>query len=260
MKTIDISALQHLTLDTEEKIFLTGQTESFELQVAPETHIQLFLQAEIKNFHCNIGENSLLKLVWISAQEKKNSIFDLEKEAELQLKVIVISKIFEDTEVNLNAEDARFFGEYLVLAKDSENFVQTKVVHQAPKTFSEIKNFGIATKGGKIHFETIGKIAKGNFKAQCEQISRGLILQDDAKISSRPILLIDEVDMQAHHGAAIGKISEDELFYLMSRGLTKNEAEMLIVNGIIEPFLENLGEDLKNKLETKITSFLTLSL
>ena len=82
-------------------------------------------------------------------------------------------------------------------------------------------------------------------------------MDDKSKISSLPILLIDEYDSMANHGAAIGKMSDDELFYLMSRGLSKEEAFMLIINGIIRPFVNNIiDEKLKEEINNKIESMI----
>ena len=74
-------------------------------------------------------------------------------------------------------------------------------------------------------------------------------MDDNAKITSKPILLIDEFDVVANHGASIGKMSDYSLFYLMSRGLTKKEAFLLVLNGIINPFITKIfDEDLKERI------------
>ena len=71
------------------------------------------------------------------------------------------------------------------------------------------------------------------------------------------ILLIDEYDVHANHGAAIGKMSDDELFYLMSRGLSNKEAFKLILSGIINPFMDNLlDESLCDEISSSIYSLI----
>ena len=69
------------------------------------------------------------------------------------------------------------------------------------------------------------------------------ILDPTGECLAEPILLIDYYDVKAYHGATIGKISDDDLFYLMSRGLTKEEAFMLIINGLIEPFVKRIHDE-----------------
>ena len=79
-------------------------------------------------------------------------------------------------------------------------------------------------------------------------------MDDEAKITSKPILLIDEFDVIANHGASIGKMSDDSLFYLMSRGLTKKDAFLLVLNGIINAFIEKIfNEELKNEIIKQLT-------
>ena len=91
-------------------------------------------------------------------------------------------------------------------------------------------------------------------KSKCVQLSKGIIMDDEAKITSKPILLIDEFDVIANHGASIGKMSDDSLFYLMSRGLTKKDAFLLVLNGIINPFIEKIfNEELKNEIIKQLT-------
>ena len=76
-------------------------------------------------------------------------------------------------------------------------------------------------------------------------------------LKSLPILLIDEYDVHANHGAAIGKMSDDELFYLMSRGLSNKEAFKLILSGIINPFMDNLlDESLCDEISSSIYSLI----
>ena len=79
----------------------------------------------------------------------------------------------------------------------------------------------------------------------------------DSKITSLPILLIDEYDVEANHGASIGKMSDDDLFYLMSRGLNKTEAFLLMLEGIVNPFIQAIeNEDLKKKALENISKMI----
>ena len=90
-------------------------------------------------------------------------------------------------------------------------------------------------------------------KSKCAQLSRGIVMDDKSMIQAKPILLIDEFDCFANHGASIGKMSDEDLFYLMSRGLTKNQAFLLILGGIIRPFIESIpNEEIRNELEEQI--------
>jgi hypothetical protein len=256
---ISVEEKDFLHISADDEFFLTGQREFLKIHIDENVHAKiLFLNTKINFLECQISHNGSLDLDFISLDEKKSNItFNLKEYAKLNLKTISTHKIEEETAINLNAEGADFHGEYFVFAKDYNNFIKTKIVHNAQKTSSDITNFGVALQGGNINFETVGKIEKGKSKSICNQLSRGLILNEKAEITTQPILLIDEYDVQAHHGVTIGKLSDDELFYLMSRGLTKKQSEYLIVSSIVKPFLETLlDEDLRGEVETAISSML----
>ncbi|MDE6047499.1 MAG: SufD family Fe-S cluster assembly protein, partial [Anaeroplasmataceae bacterium] len=116
-----------------------------------------------------------------------------------------------------------------------------------------ISNFGVSLNKGEILFDTTGQIIKGMAKSKCVQLSKGIVMDDVSSVTSKPILLIDEYDVVANHGASIGKMSDESLFYLMSRGLTRQEAFLLILEGIVYPFIEKItDEKLKLSVNEKI--------
>lgn len=163
----------------------------------------------------------------------------------------------EDSQENLNIEllkeHANASVELLSLANQSNlNFIQ-RIEHKAKETASNISNFGVALYQGEILFDTSGQILKGMCKSKCVQLSKGIVMDDVSSVTSKPILLIDEYDVVANHGASIGKMSDESLFYLMSRGLTKQEAFLLILEGIVHPFIEKIkDENLKLSVNQKI--------
>lgn len=120
---------------------------------------------------------------------------------------------------------------------------QYDIHHRAPRTFSMMNNYGISKRRSVLDIKSNGIIAKGAKKASLTQKTKGLILGDDAHLAANPFLEIDEHDVIASHGASIGAINEDELYYLMSRGLTYANAEKLIVSGFINPFFNGLRDD-----------------
>jgi Fe-S cluster assembly protein SufD len=87
------------------------------------------------------------------------------------------------------------------------------------------------------------KIEKGMKNANAFQTLKGIITSDESIVEVNPILLIDEYDVKAGHGATIGKIEEDQLYYLQSRGLTRKEAEKLIINGFLQPIIDEIDDE-----------------
>lgn len=198
------------------------------------------------NVYVKTLKGSYLKYEILSSNDT-NRQFDVD--GELFVNEITFAKTNEELNISLNLENANANVNNLVLANDNEmNFIQY-VDHKMNKTLSNVSNVGVAIKNSKITFDTTGKIEKKMSRTNCRQLSRGMILDDDSIIKSKPILLIDEYDCFASHGAAIGKLRDEDLFYLMSRGLNKNDAFLLILEGIIKPFIDNISlDDLKDKV------------
>ncbi len=127
------------------------------------------------------------------------------------------------------------------------------VHHKSPLSTSFLQNYMIANHQAFIHFEVIGKIHKGNHGSNCRQNNRGVILEPLGAIQVDPLLLIDEYDVEAGHGAAVGEINPEELYYLQSRGLKEIEAKRLIISGYIKPFLDRFDyHAFSSYLEVKI--------
>ena len=89
-----------------------------------------------------------------------------------------------------------------------------------------------------------GIIKKGCAKSKLSQKSKGIILDLTSAISANPLLQIDEFDVEANHGASIGAIDDEDLYYLMSRGLTKTQSEQLIVTGYMNPIISKINDEL----------------
>ncbi len=120
-------------------------------------------------------------------------------------------------------------------AENQETVMKTAMVHEAPATESLIEHYGVAADKSFLAFESASRIDKGMKKSSARQKNRGVVLGRNARLDANPLLYIDEYDVEAAHGAAIGRIDEEELYYLMSRGLTEREAQMLIIRGFLTP-------------------------
>lgn len=137
----------------------------------------------------------------------------------------------------------------------SAKFTQL-VEHNAPDTEGYIENYGVSNNNSALVFEGIGKINKNMKRSIARQQNRGIVLGVNSRLDANPLLLIDEYDVEASHGAAIGKIDEEQLYYLMSRGLTYSNAQRLIISGFLSPVTslmttQELIEDFIGSVETK---------
>lgn len=201
----------------------------------------------------NILNNSFVKYQSISTKvSNEEKIVKMNRDSNLEFIQINTNEAKSNFTVDLLDENANVNAKYLCIGKDFKQEINSTINHKAMHTDSLINNIGISLENNKILFNTIGKIENGFAKSNCSQLSKGVIVGDNAKVTTRPILLIDEHDVKAYHGATIGKMSDDELFYLMSRGISKSEAFLLILSGLINPILSMImDEDLKQEVIKK---------
>jgi Fe-S cluster assembly protein SufB len=115
-----------------------------------------------------------------------------------------------------------------------------KVVHGAPYTSSRIISKSISKNGGRASYRGLLKVADGAKGSKSNVVCDALILDDFSRSDTYPYIEIDEDDVKIGHEASVSKIGEEQLFYLMSRGLSEAEASTMIVSGFIEPLVKEL--------------------
>ena len=115
-----------------------------------------------------------------------------------------------------------------------------KIVHAAPNTTSNIFAKSISKDGGRSSYRGLLEVAKGAHGSQSKVVCDALLLDEDSRSDTYPTIRIGEDDVDVGHEASVSKIGEEQLFYLMSRGLSEEEAGKLIVNGFIEPIVKEL--------------------
>lgn len=129
-----------------------------------------------------------------------------------------------------------------------QNFT-SEIVHWGLDTEGHILKHGVMKDAASSIFNGIGKIEKGATRSNAEQESRVLMLSEKARGDANPILLIDEDDVTAGHAASVGRVDPLQLFYLMSRGISKQEAERLVIHGFLAPVVSKLPiEGVKKQL------------
>ncbi len=132
--------------------------------------------------------------------------------------------------------------------EQTQNFT-TKVVHFGKHSEGYILKHGVQKDQATSIFNGIGKIEHGASKSNAEQTSRVLMLNEKARGDANPILLIDEDDVTAGHAASVGRVDPTQLYYLMSRGIPKTEAERLVIHGFLAPVVNELPiEEVKAQL------------
>ncbi|MBA2595811.1 MAG: Fe-S cluster assembly protein SufB [Chloroflexia bacterium] len=141
----------------------------------------------------------------------------------------------------LMEEGAR--GEILSVAFASDGQHQDaggKVVHVAPRTSSQIISKSISKGTGRSSYRGLVKVYKGAEEVRSNVVCDALLLDETSKTDTYPYIEVEEERASIGHEATVSKVAEEQIFYLMSRGLSQDEAMSMIVNGFIEPIAKEL--------------------
>lgn len=250
---LDNMTLPKLTLQIENNI---------------QAHIYLLAYNSKKtsiNMDIDLQEGALLKLyTQFNARGNTsldvNRVFNLSANASLILlnNLTYFGHIQLEDHVYLNGELANLDIDLLnINHQNHQSTVLQHVFHRAKRTYSQIHNWLISNDNSKLNYVVNGTIEKGQEKSSCQQLNKGIILSDQGEIKVIPSLFIDEYDVEASHGAAIGQIDENQMFYLRSRGMNELEAKNLIISGYINPFLNKIkNNQIESLLKRRIKHLL----
>lgn len=115
-----------------------------------------------------------------------------------------------------------------------------RIVHAAPETTSIINSKSLSKDGGRSTYRGLVRVLPGAKDVKSRVVCDALLLDDISRSDTYPVMDIQESDATIAHEASVGKISEDQLFYLMSRGFSETEAAAMIVNGFLDPIVKIL--------------------
>ncbi len=134
-------------------------------------------------------------------------------------------------------------GEILSIAfsgKGQHHDTGGKIMHLAPDTTSKIISKSISKGGGRASYRGLMRVNKGSTNVKSNVVCDALLLDDFSRSDTYPYIEIDEQDVNIGHEASVSKVEEEQLFYLMSRGLTEEQATSMVVSGFIEPLVKEL--------------------
>ena len=262
------------TVHVSEDIRLNGGFEEFVIESDRDLDLSISAEGECQAFFRILSAKSLRIRGHVSALSDVSLVFWNEGRQTLRTD--------ESYEVNGNARFVSAYGEcsggmtdrsvYVALREKNaqaevltaslinevKNY-QIQVVNFAPKTYGEIRNFAVVLEKGKLMIDAIGKIVKNAKGAKSHQTSRSMSFAKGQSATILPELLIDENDVEASHAMSIGRVDDEQLYYLMSRGLTMKQCTALISAGYLLPVTEvirneELRTTLAQELERKIES------
>jgi len=255
----------YFTSDLDNKII--NNSNQIKLSQNSElTLIEYNMSEESKFFkntfeNINIEQGSLLKSITIQ-KNKSNGYFYKnisgiqDYNSSYQSFILSSGLKFNKIEINMNLEKENstcYILSGLSLGKDEHQEIKTRINHLAPncKSYQKIKNVlendSTGVYQGKIFVKDIAQ------KTDAYQLSKALILDDQAEFNAKPELEIYADDVKCSHGSTSGSIDEDAIHYLMTRGIKLPIAKKLLINGFLNEIFENIPEEkLKTFLEKSI--------
>ncbi len=154
--------------------------------------------------------------------------------------------------VRLVGEDANVYWRVgAVAARNDKKEFKFNLHNEVPHTTVNMDLYGLVRGNGKLTFVGSGHIAKDAVQAATHQTSKIVIFDPESIAISEPNLYIDENDVEASHSSGIGKIDDEQLFYLCSRGITPDEAKRQITLGYLMPAINLINDDLVRGIITE---------
>ena len=252
-KSYNQNVFLDLTNISEDKIILNISEGSYDLLLIPapnkeiefnqvpysELKVGLLGKGDISNFKisANLSENSTIDSYFADFSTGKNH------------SIITI---------NLNGRGARANWHLASLSSQSDNKeFEVSIFHNSPFTYAQSDNYGVCKNEGKLVFSGTSKILNKSIKSKTYQNAKIMVFDRLSNAVAKPILKIDENDIEASHAAVVGKINDDHLFYLTSRGISEKEAKELITYGYLKPILlgfndQEIIDDINNLIEGRM--------
>ena len=194
------------------------------------------------------------------AYVKRYAVTERDAHIEWAVGTLNDGNVILDSDTYLNGDGSE--SQVAIVGISNERQVQaidTKVVNRGKHSVGNILQHGVILDRATLTFNGIGLIEKYAKGADAQQESRVLMLSEKARGDANPILLIEEFEVTAGHAASVGQVDEEQLYYLMSRGLSCKDAEYLVIRGFLGPVIVSMPsakvrQELVNIIDEKLDS------
>lgn len=252
----------------EPLVFSLKTFKHFKIEVGKSSEVKIIIEINNNlkdnldyNLDLILKENSQVEYLLVTELLSENVIinqnFIIEDDAKLDIMAgFLNNKVAAKLNSRLTGIGANInIRSVAISSTDNDQVIDVLINHEEKHSAGLMHNIAIASENGRVVLNGIEKILKGNSKSDAFQSLQGITTSNDAVIEVNPILLIDEYDVTAGHAATVGKLDEVSIYYLMSRGLTKKEAESLMINGLIRPIVDAISdEDIKERFVKMVNS------
>ena len=204
--------------------------------------------SNISELNITISKGSYMKLAMILDKELNNIKINIDvlRQSSLEAYVAEFAKNQLDFNcvINLKEEGANCYFKLASLSANQDNKnINVSVNHLVAKTYGKVDNYGVCKDNANITFLGTSYILHGSVKSKTQQNAKIMVFDEASNAIAKPILKIDENDIEASHAAVVGKINDEHLFYLTSRGISESEAKELITFGYLKPILLGFKEE-----------------
>lgn len=205
-----------------------------------------------------IKNNARVRLSFFAKTELKNLEINIDVYGNSELEIYFADFAYGMNEVNvkINLKEPRSRVNWhlaSLTSKQDKKVFNVSVVHEAKNTYAKVDNYGVCKDTGKLLFAGVSHILNKSIESETYQNAKIMVFDKECIATAKPILKIDENDIIANHAAVVGKVNDEHLFYLTSRGLSESQAKEIITFGYLKPILEGFVED---NIKEEITSLI----
>lgn len=189
---------------------------------------------------------------------KKTAITETNAEVNWNEFILGSKVTMSNTSTKLNGKLSRTTVKSMFFSNENQQFdIMAEAIHKEKQTFSELVAKGVVKNNSKVLYRGNIHIKEKANKSEGSQSLSMLLLDKGSEADAIPQLLIDNEDVKCSHAVAIGRMDEEKLFYLMSRGLSEKEAQNQITNGFFEAMIKDINnkqiaDDLRKEIEVKM--------
>ncbi len=256
------------------------QTMMYEISVASQTSIEINIDenktssivlvykegAGNVKLTANVKNNASLTILSLTQTNENlniDEVFNVSKEGKLNVAYGDLNAAVLNRNAVYKLDKAADASVVSATVANTTKTINLRCEHTHSHATSDMKNFSVVLENGEISITNTGHISKGAYLSKAHQVTRVLVNGDKQKATVTPLLLIDENDVEASHATSIGQLDENQLYYMQSRGLSRNQATQLIAIGYLMPITEviddnELKEYLKNQIIEKVGSICSM--
>ena len=236
------------------------KTQNFVIETEVNSEYALLVKnmGDLECLKIDLKDGSKLTLSLLFDEVNKNLNFQININENASLEAYIAEFSRTNLQINGNINLLKMGANAVVklaslAAQNDDKNISISVNHISPKTYGKVDNYGVCKDNGKLLFAGTSYILNKSIKSKTQQNARIMVFDEASNAIAKPILKIDENDVEASHAAVVGKINDEHLFYLTSRGISEADAKQLITLGYLKPILGGFNDE---KVRSYISSLI----